>query len=224
MNDELLIHWPYLLGALAMLWFPRQWLRNGARLFKRRRRSESALEKLTGRGARDPDDKSVHLGKEFTTFRNYIDLFRGLAGGYGLSTFAFTATGPDAATTLLLIQGGVLLVAGFIQAVRFDGGRLSYFAPIFWFVGLSAGFPAHYTGLFSFILVLAINPAIPNPRLFLTAYGMILLGLGLVFGAPSMPNAMAAGLVLLVPLASLLSKRPVVIFSRKPRATAGVSG
>ena len=71
--------------------------------------------------------------------------------------------------------------------------------------------------------MLAINPVIPNPRLFLTAYGLLVLGMGLVFGVPSPGNMMAAGLVLLMPLASLLSKRPVVIFSRKPRGSARAS-
>jgi hypothetical protein len=223
MNDELVIHWPYLLLALATLWFPRQWLRNGGQLFKRRRRSETSIEKLAERTARDPDDKTVHPRKEFTTLRNYIDLFRALAGGYCLSAFAFTITGPGLDTTLLVIQAVVLVVAVFIQSVRLEGHRHNYFAPIFWLVGLCAGFPGHYTGIFAFVLVLAINPVIPNPRLFLTAYGLLVLGLGLLFGAPSPANEMAAGLVLLVPLASLLSKRPVVIFTRKPRAGAGAS-
>lgn len=224
MNDELVIHWPYLLLALATLWFPRQWLRNGGRLFKRRRRAETSIEKLAKRSGRDPDDKTVHPRKEFTTFRNYIDLFRALAGGYCLSTFAFTASDAEQNTLLLAIQSGVLLVAGGIQSVRLEEGhRHNYFAPIFWFVGLCTGFPGHYTGFFAFVLVLAINPVIPNPRLFLTAYGLLVLGLGQLFGAPTLPTAMAAGLVLLVPLASLLSKRPVVIFTRKPRAGAGAS-
>ncbi len=217
MNDELVIHWPYLLLAVAMLWFPRQWLRHGGRLFKRRRRSTTAMEKFSGKTARDPDDKSVHPRREFTTPRNYIDFFRALAGGYSLSAFAFTATGKDSEAIMLTVQGLVLLAATFIQAVRLEGHRHNYFAPIFWFVGLCAGYPGHYTGLFAFILVLAINPVIPNPRLFLTAYGLLVLLMGFLFGAPIVLNPIAAGLVLLVPLASLLSKRPVVIFTRKPK-------
>lgn len=222
MNDTLVIHWPYLLIAVAMLWFPRQWLRLGVRLFKRRRRPESAIEKLAGRGSRDPDDRSVQPGREFATFRNYLDLFRALAGGYSLAHFSFTAQGEGPLATVLGIQAGILLVAVIIQVVRLEGRHHNYFAPIFWFLGLCTGFPGHYTGLFAFALVLAINPVIPNPRMFLTAYGLLLLGVGLVFGAPLVPNALSAGLVLLVPLASLLSKRPVVIFTRKARPAASV--
>jgi hypothetical protein len=223
MKDELVIHWPYLLLALAMLWFPRQWLRNGGRLFKRRRRPETAIQKLASKASRDPDDKSVHPRKEFTTFRNYIDLFRALAGGYSLSAFSFTATGEDSAAIVLTLQALVLLAAVVIQAVRIEGRRHNYFAPIFWFVGLCVGFPGHYTGAFAFTLVLAVNPAIPNPRLFLTAYGFLVFVMGFLFSAPVVPNSLAAGLVLLVPLASLLSKRPVVVFTRKPRSAATAS-
>lgn len=223
MNDELVIHWPYLLLALAMLWFPRQWLRNGARLFKRRRAPQSSLERLAGKGSRDPDDRSVQPRKEFTSFRNYIDLFRALAGGYSLSVFSFTASGEDSATIVFWIQFAILLVALGVQSLRFESGRHNYFAPIFWFVGLSTGYPAHYAGLFAFALALAINPAIPNPRWFLTAHGLLVLVVGFLFGAPLVPNALVAGLILLVPLASLLSKRPVVIFNRKPRSAASSS-
>lgn len=220
MNDELVIHWPYLLMAIAMLCFPRQWLRNGARLFKRRRTPRDSVEKLAGQGSRDPDDKSVHPGKEFLTFRNYIDLFRALAGGYSLGEFSFTATGSDAGWKMLVIQAAVMVVAVGIQAVRVENGRHNYFAPIFWLVGLACGFPGHYAAVFAFALVLAANPAIPNPRWFLTTYGLLVLVCGYLFEAPFLANLLAAGLVILVPIASLLAKRPLVIYARKPRSAA----
>ena len=106
-----------------------------------------------------------------------------------------------------------------IQCVRYDS-RLSFFAPIFFLVGMSVGTSGHYTGLFAFALVLAINPVIPNPRMFLTAYGALLLPLGFVFSASPELVGLNAGLVFLAPLASLLTKRPLVIFSRKPKGAA----
>jgi hypothetical protein len=111
MSDDLIINWPYLLIALAMLWFPRQWLRTGARVLKKRRKPDGAMERLAGMGARDPEDKSVQPGREFANFRNYIDLFRALAGGYSLSQFALTTSTEAAATTAFVIQAGILLVA-----------------------------------------------------------------------------------------------------------------
>jgi hypothetical protein len=222
MPADLIINWPYLLIALAMLWFPRQWLRAGARVLKKRRKPDGAMERLAGMGARDPEDKSVQPGRELTNFRNYLDLFRALAGGYSLSQFALTTSTEGAATTAFVIQGGILLVAVLIQSVRYDG-RLSFFAPIFYFVGMSVGASGHYTGLFAFALVLAINPILPNPRMFLTAYGLLLLPFGLVFGAPLDLLAVNAALVLLPPLLSLLAKRPLVIFSRKAKSSAPTS-
>lgn len=219
MPADLIINWPYLLIAAAMLWFPRQWLRTGARVLKKRRKPDGAMERLAGMGARDPEDKSVQPGREFTNFRNYIDLFRALAGGYSLSQFAFTAGTDEAETAAFVIQCVILLAAVLIQSVRHDG-RLSFFAPIFYFVGMSVGASGHYTGLFAFALVLAINPVIPNPRMFLTAYGLLLLPFGLVFGAPLDLLAANAALILLPPLLSLLSKRPLVIFTKKTKTAA----
>lgn len=217
MFDSLAINWPYLLIAVAMLWFPRQWLRTGARVLKKRRKPDGAMERLAGMGARDPEDKSVQPSREFANFRNYIDLFRALTGGYSLIQFAFVASSEEAGETMFILQGAILLVAVLIQTIRFDG-RISFFAPIFYFVGLSVGATGHYAGLFAFLLVLAINPVIPNPRMFLTAYGLLLLPFGLAFGAALDLLGLTAGLLLLPPLLSLLAKRPLVIFTRKAKA------
>lgn len=219
MSDTLTIHWPYLFAAVAMLWFPRQWLRSGKSILKRRRKPDGALERLAGIGARDPDDRSVQPGKEFANFRNYVDLFRALAGGYCLGQFSFTTDGPDAGGTVLLVQSLVLLVAVLIQTVRYDG-RLSFYAAIFYFVGLNVGVNGHYASLFAFALTLAINPVIPNPRMFLTAYGLLMLPFGLAFSADYALLGVNAGLVLLIPLLSLMTKRPVVIFSRKAKSAS----
>jgi len=89
MFASLNISWPYLLVALGMLWFPRQWMRTGKSVLKRRRKPDGALERLAGMGARDPEDRSVQPSREFTNFRNYLDLLRAFAGGYCLTQFAF---------------------------------------------------------------------------------------------------------------------------------------
>ena len=223
MSDSLTISWPYLILAIALLWFPRQWLRSGARVLKKRRKPDGAMERLAGIGARDPEDKSVQPGREFTNFRNYLDLFRALAGAYSLTQFALLAPKEDGEIAVLLGQAGILLVSVLVQSVRHDG-RLSFFAPIFFFVGMSVGTSGHYAGLFAFALVLAINPLIPNPRMFLTSYGLLLLPLGLVFSDDLALVAVNAGLIFLPPLASLLTKRPLVIFSRKPKAAGSSRG
>ncbi|MDB6115540.1 MAG: hypothetical protein JWQ62_2485 [Lacunisphaera sp.] len=216
MPDSLAINWPYLLIAAALLWFPRQWLRTGKTVLRKRRKPDGALERLAGVGARDPEDRSVQPSREFANFRNYVDLFRALAGGYCLTQFAFPAAGEGAADTAFIVEALVLLVAVMIQTVRFDG-RLSFYAAIFFFMGLNVGASAHYSSLFAFALVLAINPIIPNPRMFLTTYGLLMLPFGILLGTDLRLLAVGAGLVLLPPLLSLLTKRPVVIFSRKAK-------
>jgi hypothetical protein len=217
-TDAFTIHWPYLLLAIALLWFPRGWLRTGKRLLKKRHKPDDALERLAGVGAKDPENKSVQLGREFGNFRNYVDLFRALAGSYSLGYYAFTG-GEGTRWGLLGGQTAVLLVATLIQSVRYDK-RLSFYAPIFFFVGMSTGFIGDYTPLFAFALTLAINPAIPNPRWFLSAWGVFMLPLGVVFGANLPALSGAAGCILLPPLVSLLLKRPLVIFTRKGRASS----
>jgi hypothetical protein len=219
MPADLTIHWPYLLMATAMLWFPRQWLRTGARVLKKRRKPDNAMERLAGMGARDPEDKSVQPSREFANFRNYIDLFRALAGGYSLSQFAFTTGSDDAELGAFIVQALVLLVAVLIQSIRYDS-RVSFFAPIFFFVGMSVGASGHYAGLFAFALVLAVNPVIPTPRMFLTAYGLLLLPFGLVFAAEWRLLTLNSLLILLPPLLSLLCKRPLVIFTKKPKTAS----
>ena len=215
MSDPLTPHAFYLVFAVALLWFPRQWLRSGVRVLKRRRKPDGVFEQLAGVGARDPADKSVQLGREFRTFRNHVDLMRSFVGSYGLMTYAFSGPGTG---KVLAVQAAVLFVGLGIQAIRVDGGRFSFFAPIFYLVGLSVGFCQHYVGLFAFALVLAINPIIPNPRLFLTAFGVLLVPLGVLLGANSRLVLVAAAGVLAIPLASLLTKRPVVIFARKTKS------
>src|SRR4051812_47132643 len=121
MPDSLAISWPYFLIAVALLWFPRQWLRGGKTLLRKRRKPDGALERLAGIGARDPEDRSVQPGREFANFRNYVDLFRALAGSYCLAQFAFTADDESGADIAFAVQAVVLLVAVMVQTVRYDG-------------------------------------------------------------------------------------------------------
>jgi hypothetical protein len=219
-TDILTINWPYLAIAAAVLFFPRSWLRAGKSVLKRRRKPDGALERLAGMGARDPDDRSVQPGREFKNFRNYLDFFRAMAGGYCLTQFSFVTAGPNSDLNALLIEAGVMLVAVLIQTVRLEG-RLSFYAAIFFLVGMNIGSTGHYANLFAFALVLAINPVIPNPRMFLVAYGLLMLPFGLMLGADTRLVAVNTGLVLISPLLSLLSRRPMVVFSRKAKSSSG---
>lgn len=217
MSDPFTIHWPYFLLAAALLWFPRSWLRSGKRLLKKRHKPDDALERLAGVGANDPANKSVQLGREFGNFRNYVDLLRALAGSYSLSHYALT--GGESRWTALGIQVAVLMVAVLIQSVRYDK-RLSFYAPIFFFVGMTTGFTGDYPALFAFALVLAVNPVIPNPWWFLSAFAIFMLPVAQFFESDMLVTLVAVACVGLTPLLSLLLKRPLVIFTRKGRTSS----
>lgn len=224
MSDSITIHWPYLLLAVALLWFPRSWLRSGKRLLKKRRKPDDVLEQLAGVGAKDPQNKSVQLGREFKNFRNYVDLLRALAGGYSLTHYSFSvASGEAMPTQVLAWQAAIALGSVAIQSVRYDK-RLSFYAPIFFLLGLATGFMGDYTSAFAFALVLAINPIIPNPRWFLTAHGVFMLPLGYVFGSSLAELMLMVGLILMLPLITLLLKCPLVIFTKKARSSSRSQG
>lgn len=216
MSAAFVIHWPYLVAAALMLWFPRQWLRLGRRLFKRRHRHKDKLEQFAENRTRDPEDKSVRLGVELRTKRNWMDLARAVAGGLCLMYFAFDPAEPtaEARRSVLLLQVFIALVGTLVQCIRREE-KVSYFAPIFYLVGLSAGLGAPYPTLFSLLLVMAINPVLPNPRVFLAVFGLLMLPFGLLFTADFPRVIAAAALVCVPPLVSVLAARPLVIYSKR---------
>lgn len=215
MPAELEIHWLYLAAVAAMLWFPRQWLRLGLRLFKRRHRHRDKVEQFADNKARDPDDKSVRLGAEFKNKRNYIDFARAAAGAYCLVAYAFSLSGPseEGTTTILILQAFVCLMGVLIQSVRREQ-KLSFFAAIFYLVGLSAGL-CGYAAIMAFLLVLAINPVLPNPRVFIATYASFLLPFGYFFGSTRALLIVTFILLALIPVISLMAKKPMVIYAKK---------
>ncbi len=218
--DDFTINRPYLALAVLMLWFPRQWLRLGGRLFKRRHKHRDRLEQFAADEARDPEDKSVRLGKELSSKRNHLDFARAAAGGLSLALFSFelTVRTPGVRLGVLGLQVLVCLIGVLIQCIRREE-KVGYFAPIFYLIGLSLGLPGeHYPALFALLLVMALNPVIPNPRVFLGAFGLLLLPFGVLFGADITRLLATAVLVCLPPLISLLAGRPLVIYSKRMKA------
>ncbi len=217
MFSEITIHWAYLAVVLLMLWFPRQWLRKGFRFAKKRRHPGDKVIQFGNERAVDPDDKSLRLGKEFATFRNHVDLLRAAAGGWGLVQFAFEAHEKDGRLGVLILQAVILLTAVLIQTLR-RNERVVYFAPVFYFAGLAIGAGGPLPGVFGFLLVLLVNPAIPNPRWFLTVQALAVLGFGLYYSsfvADVRLLGVVSFLLVLPVLLSLLSARPLVVYSKR---------
>lgn len=208
------IHWPYLALALLLLWFPRPWLRVG-RWRKRRRQQRETMVKFQQDGGATPDDKSVRLGRELRSPRNYVDFLRALAGGLALWEFSFTA-GVEDWKFVLGVQLAITFAAILIQSVRWKSSRVTFFAAIFFYAGISIGMGHHVSGLLAFLLVCAVNPVLPTPRLFVSAYAAVLLPFNYFLGGTGLLLSAANALMLLAPvLLSLLAHRPMVIFMRK---------
>lgn len=206
------IHWLYLAFALLMLWLPRSWMRLG-KWRSRKRRQRETHERFAQDGANDPDDKSVRLKRELSKGKNYLDFLRGLAGALALWQFSFTAEGDDRMLAFGL-KIALSLIAVLIQSIRWRE-KITFFAAIFFCAGLSIGMGNYFSGAMAFLLICAINPVIPTPRLFLTGYALLLLPFNFFLGGGGTLALINTVMLLLPPLLSLMAKRPMVIFTRK---------
>ena len=213
MEEHLIINWPYFALALATLWFPRPWMKVG-RWIKRRRKQRETFDKFAQQGGRDPDDRSVNLGRELSNKRNYIDFFRALVGGYALWHYSFDTSGSTKELMALGIGVMVAVVGLLAQSVRWDE-KINFSAPIFYLSGLCIAHGNPYDGLFAFMLTCACNPAVPNPRIFLSLFGVLLLPFGWFFDSSILGVLADSFLVLILPVLSLLVGRPIVIFTKK---------
>ncbi len=208
----MIVHWPYLALALAMLWFPRQWMRFG-KLWRKSRKERETMERFAQDGANDPDDKSVRLGRELKNKRNYIDVLRALVGAVALWDFSFEAE-QESKWLVFWLCCAVAFIAVLIQSIRWRE-RITFFAAVFFYAGLSSGMGSYYPGALAFLLVCAVNPVIPTPRLFVSAYALLLLPFNFFLG-DDWRIALFNTFILLVPVIwSMMVKRPMVIFTRR---------
>ena len=217
---------PLLLLALLLLWFPRQWLRMGAVLFRRRSHSGSGKPgaSLEPWNIREPGDPSVNFYAEFSKSRNYVDLFRALVGGLcvvgglHIEPSVMLAENAPAATAkgVIAIKGIILLVGLLIQAMRYEKRRFTFYPPIFFLAGLSVGLCEPYGALFAFILIWAFNPILKSAQGFLTVYAILQVVFGNYFSGLGDKTSIYAGILCFLPvLLSLMAQRPLVIYARK---------
>lgn len=199
-----------------MLWFPRQWMRLG-KLRRKTRKERETMERFAQDGANDPDDKSVRLGRELKNKRNYLDLFRGLAGSVALWHFSFEVD-QENKLTVFTVCAALTFAAILIQSVRWRQ-KITFFAAIFFYAGISSGMGNYYPGALAFLLVCAINPVIPTPRTFVSAYAVLLLPFTYFLGDDWRLALFNTVVLLIAPLWSLMVKRPMVLFTRKRNLT-----
>ncbi len=213
------LHWLPLVSALALLWMPRAWMRAGPRLVRRKKG-----QRLAHSWTHAPQDGTVlSFGHEFTKVRNYLDAGRALVGmwlllGSSLLPPAFTVGAPavpGAARQVLGAQAGVLLVGLLIQCVRFEGRGLALAAPVFYLAGILCGLQVPLAGLAAFAVAWALVPVVPFTPGFLTVMGLVFAVVGVFLGGLSPLILFGASLCLAPVVLSLLSRRPLMVFSRR---------
>jgi hypothetical protein len=211
---------PLLLIGIVLLWFPRQWMRLGKVFGGKRRRSRSDREPWKN----SPGDPRLTYA-EFGKPRNYFDLLRGAAGALAIVGWhaiepaiqVAASGGAGASRKVLAVKLAILLVGLLIQVIRRERGHLSFYAPIFYLAGMSVALCGPWAALFAFLLVWAVNPMFGNAEGFLTVYAILLVGFSLLFKDVSRTLAIGAFIFGFLPvLLSLLVRRPLVVFTRKP--------
>ncbi len=217
------IAWTQIAVALILLWIPRQWLRIGGAIFKRR----SGKGRLNPEAAREPGDNGIYFRVEFAKFRNYVDFFRAAIGGLavtgGIMGVQSALLAPEDASgwhfaMVRYMRIAILLIGVLIQSFRFEK-RAAMFPPIFYISGLTFGVCGLYVALFAIIMTWAINTTLPGPTAFLTLYAATIGIFGYFLTDDLEQIIVSVGLVFSPVLLSLLAKRRLVHFSKKVKAS-----
>jgi hypothetical protein len=217
------VHLPFLLLAIALLWFPRHWLRVGS-IFKHRRSAAATRSASEPWNSREPGDPRVRFGAEFAKFRNYVDLLRAavgslaFVGGFGIPACLAVAEGAPKSTgyAVIAIRSLILLIGLLIQTVRREKRKITFYPAIFYIAGLSLGLADPWSALFAFALIWATNALYSGAQGFLTMYAVFILGFGHLLARRGDLSVVYAAILCFVPvLLSLLANRPLVTFTRK---------
>jgi hypothetical protein len=199
-------------------------MRLGVSVFKRRRRHGDKSAAPEPWKSREPGDPRVNLRAEFSNFRNYLDLLRAgagslaLSGGMSIPPSISVAAGASRGELWqsIIIRSIILMVGLLVQAVRYERGKVSFYPPIFYLAGLSVGLCDIRGAAFAFALVWACSPLFGNAQGFLTAYAIFMVGFGHFFAGGGDMSAAFAGILAFTPvLLSLLTNRPLTVFTRK---------
>lgn len=214
----MVVNLPFFLVGLVLLWFPRQWMRMGKTLWQRRRRAQRVEEPWERRESGNP---RLGFAREFGKTRNYFDLFRGIAGsvailgGPDIPASLAEGEGSRSGMTVLGLRFALFIVGVMIQMVRFERGRLSFFAPVFYLAGIATGWCGPWAALFGFVLVWAVNPLLGNAQAFLLAQGLFVAGFGYFLEVDVRALGAFVAFCWMPVLTSFFSQRPLVVFSRK---------
>ncbi len=205
--------------GLVLLWTPRSWLRLG-----KPQQTRKDL-KQTGGPARDrlPGDNSLWVEEEFKQRRNWLDFGRAIAGGFAVAVsiplVVENVVGvPSVSTTQIAFttQAVVLLAAVVIQMVRVEQ-RLTLFPPIFFVLGLAFSVCGWKAAVIGFLAIWALNIVVPNPAVFMAAYGTGMVILSVFFGAGVQAAVLMGALAVTPPLIAVLFRRRLAQFRKRTK-------
>jgi hypothetical protein len=205
--------------ALALLWMPRSWMRAGTKLGPRRK-----PQRLAHSWTHAPQDGTVlTFGHEFTKFRNYLDWFR---TAVGTALLVGTSSLPPilgsaralrwSEREVLGLRAAILAGGLLIQVVRWERHRFALAAPTFYLGGVLCGLPMPVAGLCAFAVAWALVPVVPHSQGFLTVLAVVYAAVGLFLVGLNPLVVLGAALCFLPVLLSLLCRRPLMVFSRRP--------
>lgn len=220
------INYLYLIFAIVLLWMPRQWLRLGRKSARalglaRRNRKRDFVR------IRESGDNRVNFSEEFTKARNYIDFLRALVGGlilvgnpeWGINSCFLLVNENGLESTgnfLFELQIGIIAVGVIRQFLRIEG-RVTFYAPLFYFAGLAFALCGFGAGFFAFLLIWTLNSALPVPPVgFLTVYALMLGLIGILFQGIGNYYVYAPSIMFVIPvMVSLMAKRSLALFNKK---------
>ncbi|HKB91683.1 MAG TPA: hypothetical protein VKC60_14285 [Opitutaceae bacterium] len=222
----IVIHYPFLILALILLWMPRQLLRFGKFGRSRRQAPRVGLPFLrkdtNGMPSNDdPNDRSLGLFRELKKKRNLLDFARACIGGLTLTGGIWGGAitlgpnpPPGRETELVFLFGIISGIGVLIQTVRFEK-RISLFPPVFYLSGLTFGLYEPLPAAFGLLLIWVANILISNPSAFLLFYGLLLGAFGLLFKIPLENVTIVLVLIWTPPVLSALMRKRLVIINRK---------
>lgn len=207
---------------------PRHWLRVGRKaarslgLSRRTRKREFVRIRESG-------DNRVNLTEEFGKARNYVDFLRALAGGLvliGNPDWGVSSCFGDFEDLLTVredlfifeIQIAIIAIGVVRQFVRIEG-RVTFYAPLFYFAGLAFAMCGFGAGFFAFLLVWTLNTALPIPPVgFLSVYVLFLWLMGMLFQGIGNHYVYAASILYALPVVvSLMARRSLALFTKKAK-------
>jgi hypothetical protein len=215
------INFWFLIPTLILLWLPRQWLRIGRIRPKKKSRTQRHRSAPADEIGVVPEfqNHSVQFGKEMRNRRNWLDLFRSIAGSICLTEYCFGA-GPNPPPTLaeqiLGAQAGILVIAMLFQLFRLKRQSV-LFAPIFFLLGLTVGLVGYESAFFAWIMIWAVNVVLPGPASFLFTYAAVVGGFGAVFVGKSKLMMLMCGLSCFPLLVSVMARRRLMHFTKKEK-------